>query len=178
MLIIPGWLIAIATFPGIIVHEAGHLLFCRLRNVAVLEVCFLRFANPPGYVIHERAKDFTSSFLIAIGPFLLNTVLCLVICFPSFLRVRVFGLGDPMSYLLLWLGVSVGMHAFPSTQDAEILRQEAAQAARRLNVLAIIAYPVSLLIYFANALRFIWFDYFYGIAIGILLPEILLRNAL
>ena len=54
MIIIPGWLIALVTFPGVIVHEAAHFLFCRLRRVAVFDVCYLRFGNPAGYVIHSK----------------------------------------------------------------------------------------------------------------------------
>lgn len=41
-MIIPGFLISIATFPGVIVHEAAHQLFCRLTKVAVLDVCYFR----------------------------------------------------------------------------------------------------------------------------------------
>ena len=117
MIPIPGILIALATFPGVIAHEAAHLLFCRIRKVAVFEVCYFRLGNPAGYVVHEPTDDFTTSFLIAVGPFIINSLLCVVFCFPAVLPVRVFGLSDPVSYFWIWLGVSIGMHAFPSTQD-------------------------------------------------------------
>lgn len=42
-------LITLVTFPGVIVHEAAHMLFCRVRRVAVLDVCFLRFEDPVGH---------------------------------------------------------------------------------------------------------------------------------
>ncbi len=175
-MIIPGWLISIATFPGVIVHEAAHMLFCRLTGTAVLDVKFLQFENPPGYVIHEAPRTFTGNFLISIGPFIVNTLMCLLICFPAFMRVRIFNLGDPLSYLLLWLGVSVGMHAFPSNQDASSLWQAAGQAAKGMHPLALISYPLVIVIYIANVLRFFWFDYIYGLAIGLGLPEILLKQ--
>jgi hypothetical protein len=178
MFIIPGFLIAIVTFPGIVVHELGHLLFCRLRKVAVLEVCFLRLANPPGYVVHEIPGDFTSTFLITIGPFLLNSLTCLLVCLPAFIRVRTFNQEDPLSYVLLWLGVSIGMHAFPSNQDAEGLLAAAKKAAREFNLLALASYPVVLLIYVANVLRFFWLDYIYGAAVGLGLPELILKAAM
>jgi hypothetical protein len=175
MFFIPGWLIAIVTFPGIVVHEAGHMLFCRLRKVAVLDVCYLRAADPPGYVVHERCADFTTSFLVAVGPAILNTVLCFVLCFPEFVRVRAFDLGDPVSYLLLWLGLSIGMHAFPSTQDAANLWAEAKIAVKEHSVLALVSFPIVVLIYVANVLRVVWFDLIYGAAIGLLLPELILK---
>jgi hypothetical protein len=173
---IPGWIVAIITFPGVIVHEAAHMLFCRLRGVAVLDVRFLQFKNPAGYVLHETTENFTSNFLIAIGPFIVNTSLCLFFCFPAFLRVRVFDLADPLSYLMIWLGVSIGMHSFPSMGDATNLWHAAAKAARRLNPLAILSFPIVILIYIANVLSVVWFDYLYGIAVGLMLPELLLKK--
>src|SRR3989442_10043539 len=121
MVIVPGFLVALATFPGVIVHESAHLLFCKLRRIAVLDVCFFRLGNPAGYVIHENTTDFTGFFLVTIGPFLLNSVLCLFFCFPAFVPVMVFNQEDPLSYFLIWLGISIGMHAFPSNQDAQNL---------------------------------------------------------
>lgn len=176
MIIIPGWLIAIATFPGVIVHEAAHLFFCKLRRVAVFDVCFFRIGNPAGYVLHEPPESFTSSFLIAVGPFLINSLLCVLFCFPAFVPVKVFGQADPISYFLIWLGISIGMHAFPSTQDAKVLWQHARKAATTLNPLAILSFPLVVVIYIANGLRFFWADYLYGLALGFILPEVLLKQ--
>jgi hypothetical protein len=43
---IPGQLIALLTFPGVIVHELGHQLMCRFLRVAVLDVCYFRVGRP------------------------------------------------------------------------------------------------------------------------------------
>jgi hypothetical protein len=172
---IPGFLISIATFPGVIVHEAAHMLFCKLRRVAVLEVCFFRLGNPAGYVIHEEITNFTSAFLVSVGPFLVNSLLCIFICFPAFVPLRLFGFAHPLSYVLLWLGVSIGMNAFPSTQDARALFHYAKKAAATLNPLAIISFPVVVAIYIANILSFFWLDYLYGIAIGLGLPALIFK---
>lgn len=178
MIIIPGWLISIVTFPGVIVHEAAHMLFCRLRGVAVLDVCFFRVGNPAGYVIHEPIEDFTSSLLVAVGPFIVNSLLCVVFCFPAFVPVRIFHQSDPLSYFLIWLGVSIGMHAFPSNQDAQGLWEHAKVAAKGFNPLAILSLPLVGLIIVANLLSIIWFDAIYGFTIGLVLPEMLLKKLL
>jgi hypothetical protein len=175
MFFIPGFLVAIATFPGIIVHEAGHMLACKLRHVAVFDVRFFRFANPPGFVIHEEITDFNTAFLVAVGPLIANTLLCVLICFPTYLPMRFFGVSSAFSYLLLWLGISIGMHAFPSTHDAHNLYQQAKRAARSANPLAILSFPLVAAIYLANALSVVWFDYIYGIFIGYYLPGIIFR---
>lgn len=171
---IPGFLVAIVTFPGVIVHEAAHMLFCKLRGVAVLDVCFFRIGNPCGYVIHEETEDFGTAFLISVGPFIINSLLCILICSPAFVPVRVFGVKNPLSYFLLWLGISIGMHAFPSTVDAKGLLRNAKKAIASGNMLALVAYPVVLLIYVANISSMFWGDYLYGLAIGLGLPSLLL----
>ncbi len=173
MFIIPGQLIALATFPGVIVHEAAHLLFCRLRHVAVFDVCFFRIGNPAGYVVHEEPDRFSTAFLITFGPFLVNSLLCMLICFPAFLPLRFFGVSHPFSYFLLWLGVSIGMHAFPSIGDASSLMVQAKKEVSSLNPLAIISYPLVWVIFLANVLRVFWLDYLYGVGIGLGLPALI-----
>jgi len=171
---IPGFLVVIITFPGVIVHEAAHMLFCKLRGVAVLDVCFFRVGNPCGYVLHEEIEDFGTAFFVSVGPFIINSLLCILICSPAFLPVRVFGVNNPLSYFLLWLGISIGMHAFPSTGDAKALLYNAKKAIASGNMLAVVSYPIVLLIYIANIGSMFWADYLYGIAIGLGLPSLLL----
>lgn len=171
---IPGFIISILTFPGVMVHESAHLLFCKWRGVPVLEVCFFRFGNPAGYVVHCKTNDFTTSFLVSVGPFIINSALCVLICFPAYAPIKVFGLSHPLSYVLLWFGVSIGMHAFPSIQDASNLWEEAKIAVRHKNPLAIISFPLVVLIYIANIGSVFWLDFIYGMALGLGLPALLL----
>jgi hypothetical protein len=172
---IPGFIITIVTFPGVIVHEAAHMFFCKIRKVPVLDVCFFRFGNPAGYVVHGQPQDFTTSFLITMGPFIINSLLCILICLPAFVPVRIFELEHPLSYFLLWLGLSIGMHAFPSMQDANSLFSHAKKCVSARNVLAIVSFPLVVAIYTANILSFFWLDYLYGFAIGLGLPALILK---
>jgi len=173
-MIIPGFVIAWLTFPGVIVHEAAHMLFCKLRGVAVFDVCFFRWEEPVGYVLHEETDSFTSVFLVSVGPFILNSLLCVVICFPAYLPMQVFNVHSPLLLFLMWLGVSIGMHAFPSNQDASVLWSEAKKAARTLNPLAILSFPLVVVIYAGNLLSIVWADLIYGLALGVGLPSLLL----
>jgi hypothetical protein len=176
MIIIPGFLISLVTFPGVIVHEAAHMFFCRLRGLAVLDVCFFRVGNPSGYVVHEATENFNTAFLVCVGPFLLNSLLCVIFCLPASVPYRVFDHVDPLILFQLWLGISIGMHAFPSTGDAKNLWSQAGKAARALNPLAILSYPLVVLIYIANLLSFFWFDAIYGVALGVGLPALVFRS--
>jgi hypothetical protein len=144
---IPGQIITLLTFPGVIVHEFAHMIFCKLCKVPVLDACYFQLSNPAGYVVHGTAKDFYSSFLIGTGPFFVNSILCMLICFPAYLPVSYFDLEQPLSYFLMWLGVSIGMHAIPSTVDAQHLWEDAKRYARSFNPLAILTFPLVIVIY-------------------------------
>ena len=176
MFLIPGQLVAILTFPGVIVHEAAHMLFCKLRGVAVLDVCFFRVGNPAGYVVHEEIQDFTSAFWVDVGPLVVNSALCVLFCLPALIPVRIFQQEDPLSYFWIWLGMSVGMHAFPSNHDAGALWAQARRAARDLRPLALLSFPLVVLVVVGNALSVVWFDAFYAFGLGLFLPELLLRR--
>lgn len=175
MFFIPGFVIAIATFPGVIVHETAHLFFCRLFKLAVYDVCFFRFGNPAGYVIHERTNNFRALFFVSMGPFFVNTVLCILFCTAAFLPVWVLKVDDYLAYFFYWLGLSIGMHAFPSTGDLSNLWQVAPPLAKGGNVWAILSVPLIALLYVLNFGRIVWADLGYGIAVGILGPLAIFR---
>ncbi len=173
MFFIPGEIISVLTFPGVIVHEFAHMLFCKIRKVAVLDACYFRFGNPAGYVVHENTSNFNTTFLVSMGPFFVNTILCLLICLPAYMPIKYFNIDHPLSYFLIWLGVSIGMHAIPSNQDANNVFEQAKESIKHKNALAILSFPVVGLIYVFNILRFFWVDVFYGVAIGIGIPSII-----
>lgn len=54
MFFIPGELISALTFPGVILHEWAHKLFCKRLGVKVLEVKYFQIGKKvAGYVVHE-----------------------------------------------------------------------------------------------------------------------------
>ena len=175
MFFIPGPVIALLTFPGVIVHETGHFFFCRLFRLAVFDVCFFRLGNPAGYVIHERTDNFKALFFVSMGPFFVNTLLCMVFCTAAFLPVWELKMQDPLAYFFYWLGLSIGMHAFPSKDDLSNIWELAPEKAKHGNVLAIVSLPLIAILYVLNYARVVWADLGYGIAVGILGPIALFR---
>src|SRR5437773_5207218 len=121
---IPGFLISIVTFPGVMVHEMAHQLFCRWCRVAVLDVCYFRLGTPAGFVIHEAPTAASHSILISVGPFLVNSIVGGLIAFPAAIPALLFPPAAPLQWVLMWLGLSIAMHAFPSTQDARAMWSE------------------------------------------------------
>lgn len=175
-MIIPGFVISIVTFPGVIVHELAHQLFCRWARVAVFDVCYFRVGNPAGYVIHEIPRTSVQHVLIGLGPFFVNTILGALIAFPAAIPVLNFNLLDPLNAFLVWLSVSVAMHAFPSTGDARgiwsaLFRRSCPWWLRVLGA------PVVGLIWVGALGSMFWLDALYGIGVAIALPNLLVGLA-
>ncbi len=175
MIIIPGFLISLLTFPGVIIHEAAHQLFCRIQGLAVFDVCYFRLGNPAGYVIHEETDNFRKSFFVSMGPFLINSGLCVLFCSAAFIPVWELKVFDPLAYFFYWLGLSMGMNAFPSTQDLSHIWKLAPGEAKRFNLLAVISLPLIAVLYVLNFLRVIWADLGYGLAVGVLGPIMIFK---
>lgn len=171
MVVIPGWLISLLTFPGVIVHEVGHKLFCDITKVPVYKVCYFRIGNPAGFVIHAPAKELKTSFLISIGPLILNTILCALLTFPGVFPIFILEAENynGVFMLLMWVGVSIGMHAFPSNDDMDNFVQEVKNAKEGV-ILLIFAKIFAGLLKIANALRVIWFDAIYAWGVSMVLP--------
>jgi len=167
-----GWLIAILTFPGIIVHEWAHKFFCSRARVPVYKTCYFRLGNPAGYVVHGPADSYAKAFLIDVAPFIVNTSIALII-----FLVAINASPGITTYLLYWLGISIAMHSFPSGGDADSLWHHTTIAWRH-NPLILLGFPVVGLIKLANILRLIWFDLLYAIALLLLVAFLLGRASL
>ncbi len=174
MFFIPGIAITIITFPGVIVHELAHQLFCRWFKVPVFEVCYFRVGNPAGYVIHEKATKTYQQVFISIGPFIINTILGFLIALPAALQFRLDST-NPLDLLLLYLGVSVAMHAFPSTGDASALWSSVMENERSSWLTKIVVAPIVGFIYLGALGSFFWLDLLYGIGVAYGLPLLLVK---
>jgi hypothetical protein len=77
---------------------------------------------------------------------------------------------DPLAYFFYWLGLSIGMHSFPSTVDLTNIWAVAPDLAKKGNILAIVSLPLAAVLHVLNYARVVWADLGYGIAVGILGP--------
>jgi hypothetical protein len=151
-------LISTLTFPGVILHELGHKIFCHLTGVRVIKTCLFRFGNPCGYVKYEMPSRYIQSFFIAVGPLITNTAFALLSYWISnMVELKI-------EIALIWLGGSIAMHAFPSSVDGKTLWQDTNRHVKH-NFLVIFAYPFSLIILLASVLRRVLFDLIYAVAL-------------
>jgi hypothetical protein len=172
MFFVPGILISIATFPGVIVHEFAHQLFCRLTRVAVFKVVYFQFQNPVGYVLHEVTNEKWKSVLISVGPFFVNTIVGAVISMPAAIPVFKFHETNPFYYLLIWLGVSIAMHAFPSTGDAQSMWSSVSEGKSFTKYLVM---PIVGLIYLGAFGSMFWLDLIYGAGVAVGFPNLIVN---
>lgn len=160
MFLIPGWLISALTFPGVMLHEFAHKIFCDIQHVPTSKVVYFRFGNPAGYVLHERPATFRQTFWISVGPLLVNSIAAIVVASIA----SAFPLPDGVSICLSWLAISFGAHSFPSNDDVQNILERSEERLREGgSPLHLFSYPFVLLIQAANALRVLWFDFFWAI---------------
>lgn len=172
MFFVPGILITIVTFPGVIVHELAHQLFCRLYKVPVFQVVYFQAKNPAGYVLHEQPEKKWQTIMISIGPFFVNTLLGALLAMPAAIPIFDFHNGGPLDYVLMYLGMSIAMHAFPSTGDAAAIWHMVKGEGTPVWV-RFLAYPVIGLIYIGAIGSFFWLDVLYGVGVAIGLPHLI-----
>jgi hypothetical protein len=174
-MLIPGIVIAVITFPGVMVHELAHQFFCRIMRVPVYQVKYFQFKNPVGYVMHEPTDSPFKTFIISVGPFLVNTILGAVIVTPAAIELIKFSdYSNPLNLLLGWLGFSILMHAFPSRGDAGVMVSNILKNRAVSIVVKILVAPVIGLIYLGAIGSVFWLDFFYAIAIAMVIPNLLL----
>lgn len=174
MFFIPGFVITAITFPGVIVHELAHQLFCRLFKVPVFEVVYFKMGNPAGYVIHEPAAKNYQTILISIGPFILNSILGFLIAFPAAFQFQ-FDSANLLDYVLLYLGVSIAMHAFPSSGDASSMWNSIVNKEGSNIFTKILLAPLVGFIYIGAFGSFFWLDALYGVGVAYGLPKLLVH---
>ena len=175
-MIIPGLglVISIVTFPGIVVHEFAHQIFCRLLRIPVFRVVYFRVGNPCGYVEHEASQDPLKVFLTSTGPFFIHPLLGILLLTPVAVPVLKFReYADPLNLPLVWLGFSILMHAFPSTGDAGNMVEQILKN-KNVGILPrILSAPVIVLIYLGAFGSIFWLDLVYAAAVAMLIPNLL-----
>lgn len=169
---IQGLIVSLITFPGVVVHEFAHELFCALSGTRVIKVRYFRIGNPAGYVVHEMPDSVWKHILIGIGPFFVNTALGFLAGLIAVTKFHSAGGSREAAYILSWLGLSISVHSFPSTGDAKgiwrgIWSKGAPLSARLLGT------PLVGLIFLGALGSVFWLDLAYGMAVAVILPWVI-----
>src|SRR6185369_5145083 len=93
-------------------------------GIRVHKVCYLRFGNPMGYVLHEPPEYAFQHILVAVAPFFVSTVLALGASLTGCLLARSTLFPETRyaaTIAAAWLSFSFALHAFPSGGDGDAL---------------------------------------------------------
>lgn len=173
ILAIPSQVVALVTFPGVVLHQVVEQLFCRWRRVAVADVCYLRFGTPPGFVLHEAPANLRQALLIGLGPFFVNSLLAALIAFPFVLPALEFRVSATQGYILAWLSVSIAMHSFPCADETRDLWR-AVRGPGSSTLTRLWATPLVGFMYVGALGRWYFLDLLYGLGLLVLAPALLL----
>lgn len=123
---------------------------------------YFSFENPAGYVIHREPEKYKQIFWISVGPLVLNSFLTLILgSIASGLHQKGW-----IYLVILWLALSVGMHAFPSDEDMENVSYASKQSLKQNgSIFHYFVFPFIWIIWIANKLKFFWFDAIYAIGL-------------
>ena len=142
--------------------------------MAVFEGKYFQQKNPVGYVLHEQTNNPKKNLLIGVGPFIINSLLGALIAMPAVIAIVKFETGSFFDYLIMWIGISIAMHAFPSMGDAKNIWASVTAKDTPITV-KIIGVPAVGLIYLGAAGSIFWLDLIYGVAISGAIPFFMIK---
>ncbi len=181
MTIIPGFIISYATFPGVIAHEIGHQLACKITDVRVFDVKYFQFnLEISGYVRHEQTDNPWKQLLITYGPLIFNFIIGIIFVFPlavmwamSSMRYVYPFWSKALVYVLAYIGISCLANAFPSSGDAISLFTSVVKNKNIPLLPRILVAPFVLIIIACSVAKFFWFDFIFAFGVPAVIKAIL-----
>jgi hypothetical protein len=165
MFFIPGPIIAVATFPGIVMAVAARKFMCDLIGIAVYETVYSK-----GIIIHEVIIRPAKALLVALAPLIISTFLCAILLFPfSFSILLGSDPGGLTEIVLAWIGISIGVHALPAYATVKWYLDKLPEQSRR-GLTYHFLWVMAAIMAIVGVLKRIWFDFFYAIGVGLIGP--------
>ncbi len=137
-----------------------------------MKVCYFRFGNPAGYVVHEAPESVWKHILIGIGPFIVNTILGFLAGLLAVKKSLFTGELKGAGFFLVWLGLSIAMHSFPSTGDAKSIWQALWGKGAPFSA-KLVGTPLVGLIFIGALGSIFWLDLAYGIVVAVVSPWVI-----
>ena len=165
---IPGVLIGLITFPGVMLHEYLHKKMCNWQKVKVYDVKYFTweseglFSDGMGYVKHAKTS-FWKQTKIGLAPLLAFFPGIFLVMLSSFmLESENLAL---LSLLLLWIGFSFLANMFPSRADLEHYFKESPKKNLSNKLISLFLTPIMILLYIFSYLEVVWADFIVAIII-------------
>jgi hypothetical protein len=171
MILIPGIVITVLTFPGFVMETVARKFWCDLLGVPVYEARYFK-----GTIVHERIDSPARVAFVAFAPFSVNTVLCGVLFFPVafslLLGSHPTGREATIQLLLAWAAVSIGMHALPARATVNECLDSLPEHMRYGWVYFVLRVTGTFLI-LTDFLKLFWLDLVYASIVGMATPYLI-----
>jgi hypothetical protein len=169
---ITGYITAILTFPGIVVRQIVTQLLCRYFEIPVFKVIYFQPWPPFGAVQHEPPGSPLTGMILILGPCMVNVFLGFLIGFPAVFGFLTFDdtiIVSCRDLFLIWLGISIAVHSFPTFENAKAVKN-CTMADRNPSWLQAIGAPLAGLMYLGAIGSIIWLDVIFALIIVIGMP--------
>jgi hypothetical protein len=175
---ITGLIVAILTFPGVIVRQMAKQFLCYYFAIPVFSVRYFQPWPPVGVLQHEPPSSPLTGIMLIIGQAGINTLLGILIGGPAVFSF--FATDDPiwlkfLELFFIWLGVSLAVHSFPTFKDAEGVKNSM-MADRNPTWIRALGAPLVAVMYLGAVGSIIWLDVIYALLVVVGLPILLLET--
>jgi hypothetical protein len=153
MFFIRGQIVAIVTFPGIVMAVAARKFMCDLIGIPVYEAVYIK-----GTIAHEVITRPARALLVALAPLIVSTSLCAILLFTFSFSI-LFG-SDPgglTEIVLAWIGISIGVHALPAYATVRWYLDKLPEQSRR-GATYYFLWLMAPIMSIVGLLKWIWFD--------------------
>ncbi len=162
-----GTIIRYLAFPGVVLHEVCHDLFCRVTGIPIIEhrIFLGKHEGVAGGVIMDATKirTFTSSFLVAFAPFF-------ILAFALYLLVAFWQLLPMHHGLALYLAFCFFIGLSPSRADVQLIVSVAQERpGQTLLEIGLLTIPVIAAIGYLRFCSAASLPFSFGVFIGLIL---------
>lgn len=169
---IPGRFISYLSFLGVIVHEWAHKIMCQIFGIPVQQIKYFQ-SDGGGFVLHDKTNKLLATTFIALAPIIINTAVAFttgcIYAATHYLNINFTWL----NVILIYVGITIGMHAFPSQQDTNTISLLCMELKKKKSYF--MARALDLLFSGMRVLSIVWMDVFFAILV-FLTPTIILEN--
>ena len=163
--ILIGYLIKIVTLPGLIIDTIINKWVCDFLNIPIHHINYIPLDPEKPAIIYEIPNSYTKTWALAFFPFLLATALAISVFYIGLTW------GVSIQYFFIWIGVSIGAHAFPEYSMGDLLWKQSIAEIKQGNYFAVLGIPFVGLIYGARFLHYLWLDIIYGLLLYFLVKD-------
>ncbi len=167
--VILGIILRIITFPGVLLNTYVCYLTCKMLGIKVKEINYGVMLFGMAVKI-EPPEMYIRLFALIFWPYLIMTAAALPFCYLALYFHQGWGF-----VFFLWLAVSMAANAFPHLEMANLLWKNGFIALKQKNYIAILGFPLVIIIYGLAVAKTLWIDVLYALLLMVIVEDIFFK---